>query len=99
MRVQERPLRLDHSILCMANAKDPLSNPSKTIELSPGEMVPVLNLDNAYYPIIEEGDAPDGFYEVEVKLADNGEKLPCIRCMMVSGHLVLSVEGEKKDTI
>ena len=74
----------------------PISNPSKTIKLSLGESVPVLNLDNAYYPIIDSGDVPDGFCEVDIKLDDNGEKLPC---MIVSGHLALSVEGEKMDTV
>ena len=39
---------------------------------------------------------PGGFCEVDVELDDNGEMFPC---MMVSGHLAYSVEGEKKDTV
>ena len=55
-----------------------------------------LVLDKASYPVIESGDVPVGFCEVDVKLDDNGEIFPC---MMVSGHLAYSVEGEKKHTI
>ena len=76
----------------------PLSQPPRAIHLLGGETetVPELVLDNISYPIIESDDVPVGFCEVDVQLDDNGEKLPCI---MVSGHLALSVEGEKKDTV
>ena len=53
-------------------------------------------LDKVYYSVIALVDVPGGYCEVNVQLDDNGEKLPC---MMVSGHLALSVEGENKDTV
>jgi len=71
------------------------SKPSRTIELD-WETVSELVLDNVSYAIIECDDVPEGFCEVDVKLDDNGEMFPC---MMVSGHLAYSVEGEKKDKI
>ena len=74
----------------------PISKPSKTITLLWGETVPELVLDKVSYPVIDSDDVPEGFCEVDVKLDDNGEILPC---MMVSGHLAYSVEGEKKDRI
>jgi len=58
--------------------------------------VPELVLDNVSYPVIDSVDIPVGFGEVDVILDDNGVTFPC---MMVSGHLAFSVEGEKKDTI
>ena len=61
-----------------------------------GKRVSELVLDKVSYPVIERGDVPVGFCEVDVQLDDNGEMLPC---MMVSGHLAYSVQGEKKDTI
>ena len=61
-----------------------------------GRTVPELVLDKVSYPVIDSGDVPVGFCEVDVKLEDNGVTFPC---MMVSGHLAHSVEGEKKDTI
>ena len=69
---------------------------SRTIKLMSGETVPELVLDKVSYPVIESDDVPVGFCEVDVKLDDNGVTLPC---MMVSGHLAYSVEGEKKDRI
>jgi hypothetical protein len=74
----------------------PISKPSRTITLLGGETVPELVLDKVCYPVIESGDVPVGYCEVDVKLDDNGEIFPC---MMVSGHLAYSVEGEKKDRI
>ena len=73
-----------------------LSEPSRPITLLGGDKVSELVLDKVSYPVIESDDVPVGFCEVDVKLDDNGEMLPC---MMVSGHLAYSVEGEKKDTI
>ena len=58
--------------------------------------MPELVLDEVFYPVIKSGDVPVGFCEIDVKLDDNGVMLPC---MMVSGHLAYSVEGEKKDRI
>ena len=72
----------------------PISGPSKTIELMDGERVLPLVLDKVSYPVIDSIDVPEGFCEVDIKLIDNGETLPCI---MVSGHLAYSVEGEKMD--
>jgi Domain of unknown function (DUF4419) len=76
----------------------PLSNPSGTsgIRWLGGGTVPELVLDKISYSVIKSGDVPVGFCEVDVTLDDNGVTLPC---MMVSGHLAYSVEGEKKDTI
>ena len=71
-----------------------LSGPSRTITLLGGETVSGLVLDEVSYPVIDRGDVPIGFCEVDVKLDDNGVTLPC---MMVSGHVAYSVEGEKKD--
>jgi len=58
--------------------------------------VPQLVLDETTYPVIKSKDVPVGFCEVDVKLDDNGDIFPC---MMVSGHLALSVEGAEKDGI
>jgi len=55
-----------------------------------------LFLDGIDYPIIDSGDVPTGFCEVDVKLDDNGKEL---ECMMVSGHVASLVEGERRDTI
>jgi hypothetical protein len=75
----------------------PISGPpSNPIKLMRGGTVSELVLDKVSYPIIKSGAVPVGFCEVDVKLDDNGEMLPC---MMVSGHLAYSVEGEKKDTV
>jgi hypothetical protein len=73
-----------------------ISEPSKTKTLLNGVTVPELVLDKVSYPVIESGHVPVGYCEVDVKLDDNGEIFPC---MMVSGHLAYSVEGEKKDRI
>ena len=72
-----------------------LSEP-KTVRVLRGRPVPEFVLDEVSYPVIGSGDIPVGFCEVDVTLDDNGVTLPC---MMVSGHLAHSVEGEKKDTI
>jgi hypothetical protein len=69
---------------------------SRPIRLWRGGTVPELVLDKVSYPVIDSGDVPAGFCEVDVKLDDNGVIFPS---MMVSGHLAFSVEGEKKDTI
>ena len=75
----------------------PISEPpSKPIRLMNGGTVSELVLDNVSYPLIRSGDVPIGFCEVDITLDDNGVKLPC---MMVSGHLAYSAEGEKTDTI
>ena len=71
-----------------------LSEPPRTIKLFGGGTVPVLVLDKVSYPVIRSGDVPEGFCEVDVTLDDNGVTLPC---MMASGHLAYSVEGERKD--
>ncbi|KAF8803981.1 hypothetical protein BYT27DRAFT_7225465 [Phlegmacium glaucopus] len=55
-----------------------------------------LVLDEVSYPVIKSQDVPVGFCEVDVKLIDNKVTFPS---MMVSGHLALSVEGAKKDSI
>ena len=72
------------------------SKPPRTIWLLGGGTLPELVLDKVSYPVIESGDVPVGFCEVDVKLDDNGEIFPC---MMVSGHLAHSVKGGKKDTV
>ena len=75
----------------------PISGPpSRTIRFRSGKTVPELVLDKVSYPVIESVDVPAGYCEVDVKLDDNGE---IFDCMMVSGHLAYSVEGDKKDTI
>ena len=73
-----------------------LSESPRTVRLFGGRTVPELVLDKVSYPVIDSGDVPEGFCEVDVTLDDNGETLPC---MMVSGHLAYSVEGERKDTM
>ena len=74
----------------------PISKPPRTIRLLGGQTVSGLVLDKVLYPVIESGDVPVGFCEVDVELDDNGVMFPC---MMVSGHLAFSVQGKKKDTI
>ena len=64
--------------------------------MSLGQVVPLLVLDEVLYPVIDKGDVPGGFCEVDIKLDDNGEKLQCV---MASGHLAYIVEGEKKDMV
>ena len=71
----------------------PISQPPTMLN---GKTVPELVLDNVSYPVIEKGQVPVGFCEVDVKLDDNGQ---IFQCMMVSGHLAYSVESEKKDRI
>ena len=76
---------------------EPSESGSTTSSSLPGETMSGLVLDNVSYPIIDIDNVPEGFCEVDVKLDDNGKIFPC---MMVSGHLAYSVEGEKKkDTI
>ena len=41
-------------------------------------------------------EVPVAFSEVDVKIDDNGIEF---ECMMVSGHVGSSVEGERKDTV
>ena len=76
------------------------SKPPRTIlSIGPsGETETTLELvlDKVSYPVIESDDVPAGYCEVDVKLDDNGVEFPC---MMVSGQLAYSVEGEKKDTV
>lgn len=55
-----------------------------------------LVLDKTQYPIIETGDVPSGFCQVDVALDDNGELFDCL---MVAGHLAGLVTGEEKDTL
>jgi len=74
----------------------PISKPSRTITLRGGRTVSGLVLDKVSYPVVDTRDIPVGFCEVDVILDDNGKIFPC---MMVSGHLAYSVEGEKKNRI
>jgi hypothetical protein len=55
-----------------------------------------LQLDGIFYSMIDLHDIPVAFCEVDVKLDDNGHEF---ECMMVSGHVGSSVEGERKDTV
>ena len=71
-----------------------LSEPPKTVQPLRGRPMPEFVLDKVSYPVIGSDDVPVGFCEVDVTLDDNGVTLPC---MMASGHLAYSVEGERKD--
>ncbi|KAF9484828.1 hypothetical protein BDN70DRAFT_797078 [Pholiota conissans] len=55
-----------------------------------------LFLDGVEYGTIETDRVPSGYSQVDVDLDDNGAKFDC---MMVSGHMGMKVEGEKKDTV
>jgi len=55
-----------------------------------------LQLDGIFYSMIDLDDIPVAFCEVDVKVKDNGEEF---ECMMVSGHVGSSVEGERKDAV
>jgi len=68
------------------------AKPSRTPDDSPS----FLELDGISYAMIETGKVPVAFTEVEVRLIDNDEEF---ECMMVSGHVGSSVEGERGDTI
>ena len=61
-----------------------------------GETLPPLQLDGIFYSIIDLKKVPVAFGEVDVKLIDNGVEFDC---MMVSGHVASSAEGERKDTV
>ena len=75
----------------------PMLNCSRTtFKTLSGEKVPQLVLDGITYPVIRSEDVPVGFCEVDLQVNDNGVNFPC---MMVSGHLALSVQGVKKDGI
>ena len=58
--------------------------------------LPPLELDGIHYSKIDLSEVPVAFSEVDVKLDDNGIEF---ECMMVSGHVGSSVEGERKDTV
>jgi len=60
------------------------------------ERINQLLLDDVEYGVIDSGDVPTGFCEVDVKLDDNGQEFDC---MMVSGHMASRVEGAMKDTL
>ena len=55
-----------------------------------------LQLDGILYSIIDLSDIPVAFCEVDVKLVYNGDEF---ECMMVSGHVGSSVEGERRDMV
>ncbi|KAF9525538.1 hypothetical protein CPB83DRAFT_796286 [Crepidotus variabilis] len=58
--------------------------------------LPKVVLDDVPYSFIDFDDVPSGYCEVNVKLDDNGQE---IDCMMVSGLMGSTVEGEKRDTL
>ena len=59
------------------------------------DMAP-LQLDGIFYSTIGLNKVPVAFCDVDVKLIDNGEEFDC---MMVSGLVASSVNGEWKDTM
>jgi len=61
-----------------------------------GKFLAPLQLDGISYSMINLNYVPVAFCEVDVKLNDNGVEF---ECMMVSGHVGSSVEGERKDTV
>lgn len=71
-----------------------LTGPEPTVNWSP--KVTSLVMDGVQYTNIDSNSVPHGFCEVDVKLDDNGKKFECI---MVSGHLAMSVDGDIHDTV
>ncbi|KAH6915753.1 hypothetical protein BKA70DRAFT_1556345 [Coprinopsis sp. MPI-PUGE-AT-0042] len=55
-----------------------------------------LKLDDAEYAMMNAGNVPAGYCELDVDLNDNGEKFDC---MMVAGHMARLTGGEKGDTL
>ena len=55
-----------------------------------------LQLDGIHYPAINLRKVPVAFCDVDVKVIEEGV---AFQCMMVSGHVASSAEGERKDTL
>lgn len=74
----------------------PLSGPLPDSSVGSYRSAYRLILDDVQYAILSDNAIPWGYCEVDVALDDNGEKFGC---MMVSGHMGMRVQGEKRDTV